>query len=470
MVCYFVCLFLTLHRFLFVSHASSYHHFVFLAFFYQSFKGEMPKLAVHGVASQVVEYMFQHLPPKALSDLKQEFYGPHFSLFAEELTGPTTLENNLKNAKTDTQKEAAMNFVKDLLNKGMTKGFYGHMYFQQLFAEYIDVADPNDIRAVASTASDHSPQLLSTRHGARVVAALASYGTPKDRKRICKSLKGYTASSLLHRDAYLAVLRLIQVTDDTVSIQKSLLNELLTIPKPASENDEGDDKPSSGMLSLALSDTGSKLFLLILVKDDEARMKYFDPYERSILEPIPYIKEHGKEVPTSKKAPELRRQELLKFVSTALHDMSVDNVDELIRSVPGSRVIKELYCHNPSEKLAQTISEQCSQSLQPDYDGVSIFEDPVGHRCLKNIILHDAKGDGQESTFSKTLVSSLGDSLSTLVDSNRGSFVAAALLGVPDVGPKVKAALIKHRKGIKAKAEAKEGVTAGYAALLKALS
>ena len=428
----------------------------------------MPKLAVHGVASQVVEYMFQHLPPKSLAPLKQEFYGPHFSLFAGELSGPCTLENNLKNAKTETQKDAAMNFVKDLLNKGMTKGFYGHVYFQQLFAEYVDVADPSDIRAMSSTAADHSPQLLSTRHGARVVAALASYGTPKDRKRISKSLKGYTASSLLHRDAYLAVLRLIQVTDDTVSTHKSLLNELLTAPKTV-EGSEENEEPS-GMLSLALSETGSKLFLMLLVKDEDARMKYFDPYERSILESKPTVTENGKQVPTSKKDPELRRQEVLKNLAPGLNDICVEHVGQLIVSIPGSRVLKEVYVSNPSEKLARAISEQCNQSLQAvSGDDVSLFEHAVAHRCLKNMVMYDAEDNGVEPVLTNVLVSSLDGKMNALIESNRGSFVASALLNVPNVQSSLKEELSKHKKELKTKSKAKGGATAGYAAVLKAL-
>lgn len=408
--------------------------------------------------------MFQHLPTKALAPLKQEFYGPHFSLFTEELSGSPSLEGNLKNAKTDTQKVAALNFVKDILNKGMTKGFYGHTYFQQLFAEYLDVADSSDIRAMMSSAADHSPQLLSTRAGARVVAACASYGTPKDRKRICKSLKGYTASSLLHRDAYLAVLRLIQVTDDTVSIHKSLLNEFLTAPKVDGESKE-EDEPT-GILALALSETGSKLFLLLLVKDEEVRMKYFDPYERSILEATAVVMENGSEVPTSKKDPEVRRQELLKYLSNALAEMCCENADQLLRSLPGSRVLKEVYAAYPSEDIAGAVSKTCLQSLKDD-EGKSLLEDPVGHRCLKNMILHDAKS-GQQPIFAKTFVADLDENFAALVDTNRGSFVAAALLTVPDVGAAVKKALQKNKTQIKSKT-CGDGPTAGFTAVLKAL-
>lgn len=422
----------------------------------KSFKGEMPRLAVHGVGARVVESLFLNLTPKQTASLKQEFYGPHFSLFAQELSSVPTLASNLEKAKTETQKKSAIDFVQGLINKGMTKSFYGFTYFQELFAEYIDVAEPSEIRTISSTVADHSIHLLSTRVGTRVVAACASYGTPKDRKRICKSLKGYTSSSLQHRDAYLALLRLVQVTDDTVSIQKSVLNEILTKPQ---DNDE-DGEASDGILELALSDTGSKLFLMLLVQDEEKRMKYFDPYERSILDPIPTIKENGKEVPTSKKDPETRRKELLKHIKDALVESCTNNVEEMLKSLPGARVIKEVYALAPSETLANAIVDICE-------DSIDLFEDPVAHRSIKNLILCDVESD--KPLVSKLLVDRLGKRLLDVAESNRGAFVAGALLKVPSVNDLVKKTFCSNKSKIE-KNSKKKGSTAGYAALLKEIS
>lgn len=416
----------------------------------------MPRLAVHGVGARVLESLFLNLTPKQTASLKQEFYGPHFSLFAQEQSSVPTLESNLKKAKTETQKKSAIDFVHAIINKGMAKSFYGFTYFQELFAEYIDVAEPSEIRMISSTVADHSIHLLSTRVGTRVVAACASYGTPKDRKRICKSLKGYTSSSLLHRDAYLALLRLVQVTDDTVSIQKSVLNEILTKPE---ENDK-DGESSDGILTLATSDTGSKLLLMLLVQDEERRNKYFDPYERSILDPIPTIKENGKEIPTSKKDPETRRKELLKHIKDALLESCTNNVEELLKSLPGARVLKEVYTSAPSEKLANAIVDVCEGSID-------VFEDPVAHRSIKNLILCDV---GSSKPFvSKLLVDRLGKRLLDIAESNRGAFVAGALVKVPSVNDTVKKTFFSNKSKIEAKSK-KKGSTAGYAALLKEIS
>ncbi|VEU35785.1 unnamed protein product [Pseudo-nitzschia multistriata] len=427
----------------------------------KSFKGEMPKLAVHGVGARVVESIFLNLPSKLTAPLKQEFYGPHFSLFAKDLTSAPSLKSNIENAKTETQKKSAIDFVQAIINKGMTKSFYGFTYFQQLFAEYVEVADPSEIRSISSSVADHSIHLLSTRVGTRVVAACASYGTPKDRKRSCKSLKGYTSSSLLHRDAYLALLRLVQVTDDTVSIQKSVLNEILTKPKEGNDEENG---AKNGLLELALSDTGSKLFLMLLVEDDESRMKYFDPYERSILEPVATIRENGKDVPTSKKDPDTRRRELLKHIRDALLETCTDHAGDLLRSLPGSRVLKEVYASAPSQKLADAVAETCATSMD------EVFEDPIAHRSVKSLVLCDSESDEKAACVSRALVDKLGKRLPDVARSNRGAFVAAALFRVPGVKDEVKKAFGANKKKIEAKSKQKGTTTAGYAALLKELS
>jgi pumilio family protein 6 len=433
----------------------------------QSFKGSLPKLAVHSVGARVVESLFLNFPPSTTIQLKQEFYGPHYNLFAADLKGVPTLKSVIESAKTDTQKESALKFVKDIVNKGITKSFFGYKYFQDILAEYLDVAEPNEIRSgISSSLVDHSIHLLSTRAGAKVVAICASYATPKDRKRICKSLKGYTRSSLLHRDAYIAILRLVQVTDDTVSIHKSILNELLTT---ADKKDEQQQSSSSPLLDLALSETASKMFLLMLLDDDEKRNKYFDPSEQSILCVESFVTENGKKVPTSKKDPTQRRKELLQHVVDELNKLCVTHAEELLRSLPGSRVIKEVYANNTTNtEVVEALVNACEAALEEsdkssddDEKKFTLFEDPVGHRAVKNIFLCDASSE--EPAFSKAFVDRLGDRLMDVAKSNRGAFVVAALLKVPQVK---KQAQKKLNKKELTKLSIGKGVTSGFKALL----
>lgn len=404
-----------------------------------------------------MESLFLIFPTKATLSLKQELYGPHFSLFSHELKTTPTLKGNLDSAKTETQKEAALSFVRDILLKGMTKSFYGYTFFQELLAEYLDVVDSSEIRSFASIAVDHSIHLLSTRPGARAVATFASYGTPKDRKRICKSLKGYTSSSLLHRDAYLALIRLIQVTDDTVSINKSVLSEIINPPMDG-------DTENSTLFDLATSESASKLFLMLLVDNDENRMKYFDPYERTILETDVAVIENGKEIKTSKKDPSLRRQELLKYMKASLEDMCAQNAFRLLVSLPGSRVIKEFCNSFASDRVIDAILEACESTLAKEE---SLFEDPVGHRVIKNLILCDA--DREEPLFSNKFFEIFSDRLLEVASSNRGAFVVAALVKVPSLKTKTLEKVRAMKKTLKQHSKS-GGATAGFEALLKTIN
>ncbi|KAL7524039.1 hypothetical protein ACHAXR_001210, partial [Thalassiosira sp. AJA248-18] len=209
----------------------------------KSLKKQMTKLAVHSVGSRVVELLFATFPSKFTSPLKLELYGPQYALFASAAavappkdgkknattaTVPTSLPTLAAFIKTNPDKlESTLTHLQTLLQKGLDKSLTGFAYFHSLLLDYTTIASPNDIRSFLSPAlSEHALHLLSTRHGTRVVCECLAYGTVKDRKKMIKCFKGYGRSSLLHRDAYLAMLRVCDVMDDTVLVNKMLLAEL----------------------------------------------------------------------------------------------------------------------------------------------------------------------------------------------------------------------------------------------------
>ena len=426
----------------------------------KAFKGNMTRLAVHAVASRVIEALFTTLTPKQTAVLKQEFYGPHFSLFAADLVQegpPPTLESNL--ASAPDKRDKTMDFVRNLVNKCMEKSLYGYTYFQELLAEYIDVAGATEVRSLASVAADNVVHLISTRAGTRAAASLVTYGTAKDRKRIMKSLKGYSRSGLLHHDAYLAILRLVQLTDDTVSVQKNLLNELLTNPN-------ADDSSPSPLLEIALSGSASKLFSMVLVDGMESWKKCFDPYEHSVLTPNPMIEEGGKEVPTSKKDDSQRRKELKKHLREPLIELCTQHTEELLRSWSGSRVLREVYTAFHPEELVGAVIKVCRDALDnpDDGEGDNLFEDFTGHLAVKNLFLEDSSEKAQEAPFAEAFLDAFGSQLMDIAKSNRGAFVVAALCKVSSVRKKV-AQNINSDK-LKKHVKNDKGPTAGFKALM----
>ena len=435
----------------------------------KSLKGTMPKLAVHAVGARVVELLFNTFPPKSTAMLKQEFYGPHFSLFAAgDVTNTTTpsLVSNLKAAPDKTA--VTLEFVVSILNKGIEKGLFAFVYLQELFCEYVTIASANDIRNIASSVVDHSIQLLSTRAGTKVVVACAAYGTAKDRKRILKSLKGYTRSSLMHRDAYLAILRIAQVTDDTVSIHKSLLAELMV-------DEEAKDKTKNPLLSIALDENASKLFLMLLVAKEETRQKYFDPLERQVLDSNPTVTENGKEVPTSKKNADTRRKELMQYLQKPLIDLCVAHTEELLRSIVGARVLREVYSAFRPPELVSAIVKVCEASITSNQvvDTTPLFEDRIGQLAIKNLVLSDAEPDEKDADplFAQEFVRALGSKnlLVKVGASNRGAFVLTSLCKVAPVRTQVIKILSSQKAQFKKNIKGSDKATAGYEALLKEL-
>ena len=444
----------------------------------------MTKLAVHSVGARVVEVLFGTFPPKAVAPLKLELYGPQYALFASVNTAgkdnsPTLpsltefVENN------PDKREPTLTHLQALLQKGLDKSLTGFGYFHSLLLDYASIASPEDIRSFLTPAlAEHSLHLLSTRAGTKVVCECAAYGTVKDRKKMIKCLKGYTRSSLKHRDAYLAILRMCDVMDDTVLVNKMLLAELHQNPddEKIDDDDEEEDKPSP-ILDLVLSDTASKLFLLLMVSkeemsssdDDKATPRWnklLDPYEVSALHQNPTITENGEQIPTSKKEDETRRRELLVYLKELLVDVCNDHTEDLMRSKPGSKVLIEVCENFPSEELNTAIIDACADESE-DEKILPLYEDPVGHLTLKHLFQSESKKSSDEDDLSlaRSFYEKFKDELGAIATSNRGAFVLSSLLQTC-VKDEAKTVLKKHKKDITKLAK---GGKAGCKVLAEAL-
>ena len=143
-----------------------------------------------------------------------------------------------------------------------------------------------------------------------------------------------------------------------------------------------------------------------------------------------------------------------------------NHADSLVLSVPGSRVLKEVYSSLASEDLVDGILNLCQASLKKDEE-VTIFEDPTGHLAIKNLILSDV--ERETPLFSAKFLDRLGENLMDVAKSNRGAFVVSSLFKVPSLKQKVSKILMLQRADIK-KLSNQKGTNAGYKALLKEIS
>jgi pumilio family protein 6 len=451
---------------------------------FKSLKKQMTKLAVHSVGARVIELLFGTFPSKSVAPLKLELYGPQYALFASVGSNSSTLPPLTEFVENNPDKrEPTLSHLQTLLQKGLDKSLTGFGYFHSLLLDYASIASPEDIRSfLAPSLAEHSLHLLSTRAGTKVVCECAAYGNVKDRKKMLKCLKGYTRSSLKHRDAYLAILRMCDVMDDTVLVNKMLLGELHQNPDNEKANDE--ENEVSPILDLLLSDTGSKLFLLLLVSKEEMSSsdddgdekasprwhKYLDPYEVSVLHQNPTVNENGEQVSTSKKEDDTRRRELLVYLKELLIDVCTKHTEKLMRSKPGSKVLIEVCENFATEELFKAIVEGCAGDGE-DEKTLPLLEDPVGHLTMKHLFLSESKKSSNDDDISlaRLFYARFDERLGSIATSNRGAFVLSSLIKTC-VKDEVKKTLKLHKKEISNLAKGGKGKKlAGCKVLLDAL-
>ncbi|KAG5187252.1 armadillo-type protein [Tribonema minus] len=201
-------------------------------------RGHVAKLATHSIGARVIQQAMDMLPSARAAQLRAELYGPEHALFADMAfdKAPRNLKQVI--ALRPDRRAIVLEGVKRTLGKIAQKGLLSFAFAHSLLWEYMSEVNVNSdggaaIADMVPTVIDGYMALLSTRDGSRAAALCAAYGSAKDRKRMMKGFKGFVGTSLMHRDAYLAVLRLVASVDDTVTCQKSVLAELLVpLPRP----------------------------------------------------------------------------------------------------------------------------------------------------------------------------------------------------------------------------------------------
>ena len=125
-------------------------------------------------------------------------------------------------------------------------------------------------------------------------------------------------------------MRIIDVTDDTVSVQKMLLDEIKSTQAVTKYSATGVllGKPLPPLISIAMHRVGRKLLLRLLYP----AVRHLEPDEEDLF---------GDSV-TSKKSPQARRQENLAFLRTPLLAVCRQYAETLIRNINGCKVLEQV--------------------------------------------------------------------------------------------------------------------------------
>ena len=300
-----------------------------------SFKGSFRSICRNVIGARAVESLLQLYSPSLVKDLRAEFYGQKFTILLKEQ--PKCLGDLLAGTPAE-KRSSVLDHMRDLVSNFVEKGLLEFTYVHEIMWEYVKEAAGDKARMsdLVNQLTDSAPKLMSTKPGTRVVCHVMSWANAKDRKRLMKSLKGKVLESLLHDAAHLAVMRLVDVTDDTVNVQKMMLDELKDTKPVLKYTADGTlvGTPYPPLVQVAKHRFGCKLLYRLLAP----QVQHLEPDEAPL-----FVTSQEQ----SLKAPALKRSEHLAYLRAPLVFVTARYARDLLRCRSGSRVLRhvvEVFC------------------------------------------------------------------------------------------------------------------------------
>ena len=277
--------------------------------------GKVVKLCTHATGSSVLELLYngyqgRPIATKAqVSRLFKECYGREFLVFCGDATSlQIFLDRNPERT------ENVMGDMSNLCERIITKGYHRFGYSHWLLAEYFSHCGPARMSAIVPSIVEATMHLASTPLGTRVLCDSLVAGGAKERKKIVKFFRGNSVSIANHECGHIVLMRALDVVDDTVLMRKAVMQEL-----------------AESCIDLCLDRHGYLVIMQLLVPNHG---RYVTNAKHLAL--LTTVSE------TSKKSPEVRRNEHLKTLRDPLIKGCVDRCEELLREDTGRSILLEV--------------------------------------------------------------------------------------------------------------------------------
>ena len=308
----------------------------------RALKGHMSRLGTHNCAAHVVELAVQETgsDPKGLKAMRNrlfaEFYGERYRLFAAGNNdgGAVGLSSgsSLKLSVVDVEKRmAVLEDIRRQLQKQTDKGLLRYAFSQRLLWEYIQSVEKGEdgvdakaaIVPVVPLVYEASLAMVATAHGAKSLCRILAYAQAKDKRKVIKKWKGHIQNMAVHDNGYLVLLAALNVTDDTVLLRKSIINDLVAMPKEQLLNSVMD-----------VTGIGRKVYLFIIAAH-ERLPRYLTKEELKAMKPA-----EG----TAKKGEEQRKEEYREMMKDKLVALCEENLLQMICDQRAVDVVFEVCC------------------------------------------------------------------------------------------------------------------------------
>ena len=342
------------------------------------FYGHVRRMLKHSEASWILDDIYRGIAtPTQKAIMLREWYGAEYALFKSEGSGPNSADLQQLFEQNPEKRAPIMRALHDLINQLVQKKTTGFTMLHDAMLQYFINVQPGSEEAsefIELLKGDEEGDLLKnlafTKSGIRLVCLAFAYGTAKDRKNMLKMYKNTVQTLAYDACGYKLLLVIYDVVDDTVLISKSVFPELIGkgfVP-------EGQQ---SGLLSAA-ADLHARVPLLYL----------FCGKAKSILqeEDLALLDEiHKIRTTTSRKDPELRRKELLAYLSPLLLSFISSYAEALVNTSFGCQFILEviLGAVGDREPALAAIASLTNSSV----GGRALLETPAAGRMLKSLVV-----------------------------------------------------------------------------------
>ncbi|KAK9844997.1 hypothetical protein WJX74_009447 [Apatococcus lobatus] len=189
-------------------------------------RGHIPELLRHPYAAAIVDDLYLCASGQQRNAMVAEFYAREYVLF-EQAALPKSLAELLGTVDA-SKKQQVLRRMSIHMQPILEKALIDPMITQRLLAEYL-LAAPSSLvaEAVESLAGPGLLRIVHTRDGAQAGCAVMAYGSPKERKKAIKALKGHVWTMAQDRWASLVLITALQRVDDTSLLRSVIISELL---------------------------------------------------------------------------------------------------------------------------------------------------------------------------------------------------------------------------------------------------
>lgn len=339
------------------------------------FYGSVKRLIRHPEASWILDDIYRMVASKEQkAKLLREWYGPEFVIFRENNEEKPSADLSQILQAHPEKRGPTMHYLHELINQLVQKRTTGFTILHDAMLQYFLNTKPGSTEATefiellkGDDEGDLTKNLAFTKSGSRVMCLALAYANAKDRKLLLRFYRDTIKLMSGDLHGHMVLLAAYEVVDDTKLTSKMIFPELLN--QGASEEARNEE------LLYQTTDITMRIPILFPFVGDRAKWLLTET-DQEVLKEIREIRRE-----TSKKDPNLRREELVKAASQTLLDFIAATADALLETSFGCQFLAEVLFDSDGDKQAALSAVAAAAKSKAD-----VKDSPFVGRLLKSLV------------------------------------------------------------------------------------